>query len=155
MKTLIIIVVVIAAAVSSLVFCPWKHEDFFISQIGDYDLKGGSHSISIFEDSNGLLNIRTVEQGRESTWENGWIDPNEPWFLYVDKINEVWLSHGDELAYIYSLEKMSGIHSVNMYPNAKFEGARLIDIIPEKVIHRLKPSTVEGLQKEQGVDPNA
>jgi len=147
MKRIIIIVTLVTTAVVILANLPRKRDDFFITQRGVYNLKGDSHTINIFEDSNGLLNIRTVEPGCETTWESGWIDPAKSWFVYVDQINEVWLNHDDQLCYIYSLDKMRGIHSVNLYPNAKFEEGKLIDIIPEKVIERLSASTLKEIGK--------
>ncbi|MEM9283525.1 MAG: hypothetical protein AAGA96_17005 [Verrucomicrobiota bacterium] len=145
MKILIIFTVLLSAVILGLLVYPEPREDFFILTARTYNLKGDSHSIRVFEDSNGLLNIQTVEPGSESTWENGWIDPDKPWFIYVDKINEVWLNHEDELAYIYSFEDRGGIHSVNLYPNAKFDEGRLINIIPETVLDRLSPSTISEL----------
>ena len=98
MKRFIIPALLVITIGGFLVY-PWKHEDFFITEVGDYKLKGDSHTISIYLDDNQKLNIRISEPGREVEWTDGVIDPNKNWFIYVDKINEIWLNHDDEVSF--------------------------------------------------------
>ena len=126
-------------------FYPWKNEGFYISEIGDYELKGDSHMVRVYMDDNEMLNLRLSEPGRQVEWGDGFIDPNKNWFIYVDKINEVWLSHEDEVSFHYSLEERSGSHSVNLYPDAKFKDSTLIELIPLEVINRLPDSALQAL----------
>ena len=147
-KYLIPAIALLAVALLTILgmtFLPSKHEDFFITEVGEYPLKGRSHTITVFMDENQKLNVRTVEPNRKVQWGAGIIDPNKNWLIYVDKINEIWINHEDEVYYKYSLEDRSGTHSVNLYPNAKFKNSTLLEIIPDKFKSKLSESTLKTL----------
>jgi hypothetical protein len=117
MKKWIFLSVILIALAGVIALWPRKKEEFFVSRPGIYHLDGEKAILEVYRDDNEFLNIRTVFPGGDGTWEDGWIDPNENWFIYVEKVNELWLSHGEKLAFIFDYDDASGIYSVNQYPN--------------------------------------
>ena len=161
MKTKIIYgTIAIAAILAAAIFLnqPIKKEGFFIITRGTHDLHGPDIYVKIFRDKNGLLNIEHKAERSTSVWVKGWFDPNQDWFLYVDKINEMWLSHsGDSLVFIYEYEKSSGSYGVvTNFIKGEHVYHKLASKIPEVVRDRLPSKTLEILAKaQQGDGDNA
>ena len=151
-KAIILTIAVgLAAVVIFGALIPTKRENFFITQPGVYHLLGENITLEVYTDDNGYLNIKSTYPGKEGTWEDGWIDPDSDWFLYIERVNEVWLQHGEELDFIFEYEDVGGIYSLNQYPNVILKDAPLIETIPKEVFERMSQSALDEIKKIQQV----
>ena len=118
-----------------------------IEHQGVYQLAEGA-SIEIFEDKNGLFNIRhTYSDGNVSEWTDGIIEKETNWFIYVSNFDELWLAKEDDLILLYEEEKSSGSYSVFSCSKPGTLVKSVVERVPEAMFSRIEPDLRSKIQQ--------
>ena len=141
----ILVVIAVLLAVLAILGEAERFEPRTISVVGQHAIDDGAE-ITVFKDSNSLLNISYSIDGDRQEWVDGVIDPDRQWFLYVQKRNEIWLVADNRVTFIFDYERSSGVYGLfNCHDSTvlnQFIYDRmprpLIELLPEEVIMRVQ-----------------
>lgn len=130
---------------------------FFITTTGEHQIVRESVTFTVFASESGKLNYRFARKTRSGSGSSGpaeaSVDPDAPWFAYVETSRRIWVCDGrDMLSLLVCDEEGAATYSVT-HPCTPGPPSSLIEQIPVPVHDRL-PEVVR-VQIESAKQPSA
>jgi hypothetical protein len=122
-----------------------------VTSVGEYKFYEGHLTVAVSEDKAGVLQLcvtrtstrpgKPAESYRSEVQMPKWLQKREPWFIYPESADRVWLFNGkDDLL----------LHETTDTTSKTIEaGPSIVKTAPQTVRSRLPKGFVEGLERKQ------